>query len=121
MYPGEDGEFDTPDDFVSPGVLTIPRDELIIVELVSEDVIHSFAINALRLKQDIVPGLDVRIAFQATRTGEWEINCAELCGWGHYRMSARLRVLEASEFVNWVNETEAARGRLSEVSQAGRR
>lgn len=98
VYPGRDGRFDTRDDVVAPGVLTVPVDEVIVLELRSEDVIHSFAINALRLKQDIVPALNTRIWFEAAREGTWEINCTELCGWGHYRMAAQLQVVSRDEF-----------------------
>ncbi len=101
VYPGMDGEFDTRDDLVSPGVLILPQDEELVLELTSEDVIHSFCINALRLKQDIVPQLNPQIWFQVTRSGEWEINCTELCGWGHFRMAAMLRVVPRAEFDAW--------------------
>jgi cytochrome c oxidase subunit 2 len=101
IYPGQDGEFDTRDDIVSPGLLVLPQGVNIVLELTSEDVIHSFAINTLRLKQDVVPGLDSRIWFNITQTGDQEINCMELCGWGHYRMAATLRVVTPAEFAAW--------------------
>lgn len=101
IYPGGDQEFETADDIYSHGLLVLPEDEIIVLELVSEDVIHSFAVNALRLKQDIVPQLNPTIWFRVTETGEWEINCTELCGWGHYRMLATMRVVPRSEFEAW--------------------
>ncbi len=105
VYPGSDGEFDTIDDVVSSGVLVLPRDEMNVLELASEDVIHGFAINALRLKQDIVPGLASRVWFAVSGEGEWEIHCTELCGWGHYRMAAKLRVVSRVEYDQWLRST----------------
>lgn len=104
VYPGSDGMYDTADDIRSPGILRIPVNAEVVLELVSDDVIHSFAINALRLKQDVVPGLRSSVWFAATREGNWEINCTELCGWGHYRMFALLEVMPEEEFVEWLGE-----------------
>ncbi len=101
VYPGADGQFDTRDDIFSPGLLVLPEGTDIVLELVSEDVIHSFAVNALRLKQDIVPSLNSLIWFKVTRNGECEINCTELCGWGHYRMIATMRVVTNTDYAAW--------------------
>lgn len=101
VYPGTDGEFDTRDDIISSGLLVLPTDRDIVLELASEDVIHSFCINALRLKQDIVPGLNSLVWFKVLETGEWEINCMELCGWGHYRMSATMQCVSKADFESW--------------------
>jgi len=110
IYPGEDMEFDTTDDLISENLLVIPSQEEVLMELVSEDVIHSFAINVLRLKQDIVPGLAPRIWFEVNHPGDWEINCMELCGWGHFRMSAKLKVLTRTEYNDWFEQQYLARG-----------
>ena len=109
-YPGPDLRFDTPDDLISENLLVIPAGTEVVMDLVSEDVIHSFAINPLRLKQDIVPGLSPRIWFTVNEPGEWEVNCMELCGWGHYRMSARMRVLSGRDFVGWISNEYYRRG-----------
>ncbi len=109
-YPGKDQQFDTSDDIISENILVLPAGRQLVAELVSEDVIHSFAINALRLKQDIVPGLKPRIWFEITEPGQWEINCTELCGWGHFRMSARLRVLSEEDFDFWQQDQVFDRG-----------
>jgi cytochrome c oxidase subunit 2 len=73
-------------------------------------VIHSFFVPELRLKQDAVPGLNVDARFNATKLGEYEIVCAELCGLGHYRMHATLRVVSADDYSNWLlQQTGSAR------------
>ena len=101
---------DTRDDIISENLLVLPSDQEIVAELQSRDVIHSFSINKLRLKQDIVPGLAPRIWFKITQNGVWEINCMELCGWGHFRMSARLKTVPTNEFDAWLLDTVRQRG-----------
>ena len=108
LYPGADGEFDTSDDFVTPD-LVLPVDEELVLELTSEDVIHSFAVNALRLKQDVIPQLNPTIWFMVSQPGEWEIICTELCGWGHFRMVATMRVLDGGEYDAWQDACQRAR------------
>jgi cytochrome c oxidase subunit 2 len=49
--------------------------------------------------------MTTRIWFEATRTGHWEITCAELCGLGHYRMKGFVTVQTAEEFERWLAET----------------
>jgi len=110
IYPGLDGALDTRDDIISENLLVLPSDQEIVAELHSRDVIHSFSINKLRLKQDIVPGLAPRVWFKITENGDWEINCMELCGWGHFRMSARLKTVPSNEFDAWLIDTVRERG-----------
>ncbi len=97
------------DDVVSINNLYIPKDRPIICQLSSKDVIHSFWINVLRIKQDIVPGMVIPIWFTAKETGEYDISCAQLCGLGHYRMRGAAKILEPAEFEAWytsANEVE---------------
>ncbi len=54
----------------------------------SQDVLHSFFLPNLRVKQDVVPGMKQYVWFRANREGTFDIVCAELCGWGHYKMRA---------------------------------
>jgi cytochrome c oxidase subunit 2 len=51
---------------------------------------HAFFAPKLRVKQDAVPGLVIPIWFEIEKAGEYELVCAELCGWGHYKMKARI-------------------------------
>ena len=78
-----------------------------VVRLRSEDVIHSFFLPYLRVKQDAVPGMTTRTWFRAAETGEYQLACAELCGLGHYRMHARTRILPPGEFEQWHSERSA--------------
>ncbi len=98
-YPGPDGELYTADDFVrTDGKLYLPVDEEVLLKITSADVLHSFFLPNLRLKQDIVPGMDQSIWFKATEKGGYDIVCAELCGWGHYKMKGRVFFLSADEY-----------------------
>lgn len=95
------------DDVVVP-VMAVPVNREVELLLRSQDVTHSFFVRELRLKQDAVPGMVIRIHFTATQTGQFEIPCAELCGLGHYRMRSFLTVMSQEEFDKWLREQAAA-------------
>ncbi len=101
-YAGRDRTLGTDDDFTVRNQFHFPAGEPVIVHLESEDVIHSFFIPQLRVKQDAVPGMRIPIWFEATGTGEFQIACAELCGLGHYRMRASVTIHDAAGFEAWL-------------------
>lgn len=110
-YPGADGTLGTGDDFTRRNQLHVPANQVVRVQLQSEDVIHSFFLPHLRLKQDAVPGMTIPVWFEATEPGEYVIGCAELCGLGHYRMRGTLTVLGDGEWDTWYRtEMQAAAG-----------
>jgi cytochrome c oxidase subunit 2 len=96
------------DDFVS-SELVLPAGREIDLTLRAQDVIHGFSVPELRLKQNAVPGENIHIHFTAAKPGTYAILCTQLCGLGHYRMSANLRVLRPDEFRAWLNAKEEAR------------
>ena len=102
-YPGPDGELGTGDDFTARNRLDVPLDRPTNVKLHAEDVIHSFFIPLMRLKQDAVPGMETHEWFQPTRAGEFPIGCAELCGIGHTRMRGTLTVHTPEDYQTWMN------------------
>jgi cytochrome c oxidase subunit 2 len=106
-YAGADGQFGTSDDFVSRNLLHIPVDLPVVVYLEAEDVIHSFFLPDFRVKQDAVPGMMTPVWFQATRTGEFTLACAELCGLGHYTMDGRVVVDSEADFQSWLDSQQA--------------
>ncbi len=106
-YAGADGQFDTSDDFVSRNVLHIPVAQPVVVQLQAEDVIHSFFLPEFRVKQDAVPGMITPVWFEATRTGEFTLACAELCGLGHYTMGGTVIVHSQADFQDWLAEQQA--------------
>jgi cytochrome c oxidase subunit 2 len=103
-YPGPDGRLDTGDEFRVRNQLHIPVDRPVVIRLTAEDVIHSFFVPEFRVKQDAVPGMTINVWFQATRTGEFEIGCAELCGMGHYKMRARTFVHTPADLEAWMTQ-----------------
>jgi len=104
-YPGPDAMFGTEDDFTLENDLHVPVNSVVKVILKSQDVIHSFFVPVLRLKQDAVPGREIDVWFEATETGVFEIACAELCGFGHYTMRGLLYVHSREDYVDWVEKT----------------
>ena len=107
-YRGPDGLLGTGDDFTLRNQLHIPVNRPVELQLIAEDVIHSFFVPAFRVKQDAVPGMDIDVWFEATEVGEYEIACAELCGLGHYRMRARVIVHSAEDYQQWLSDRTAA-------------
>lgn len=80
------------DDFMLIGVLVVPVGRPTVVHLSSKDVIHSFTLATMRVKQDVTPGLPTTTWFTPVVTGSWELGCSQLCGLGHYRMRALFEV-----------------------------
>ena len=105
-YAGADGQFGTSDDFVSRNALHIPVDRPVVVFLEAEDVIHSFFLPDFRVKQDAVPGMTIPVWFQATRTGEFTLACAELCGLGHTTMDGTVFVHTEADFQTWLESQQ---------------
>ena len=120
-YAGPDGKFNTNDDITAP-VLNVPVDTNVTVLLRSQDVLHSFFLPHLRLKQDTVPGLTISQWFnvkpgnttdeeRARRKAlgkrsddfDFEIACAELCGIGHTKMRGVLKVHSKEGFWKWLD------------------
>jgi len=118
-YPGKDGVFGRTDpnliddsatnyigldetdpnakDDMNHTVIAIPEGRPVELILRSRDVIHNFWVPQLRFKQDLVPGMNIRVHFTANRTGKYELACAELCGQFHYRMKSFMLVLPTAE------------------------
>ncbi len=94
------------DDIVTP-VIAVPVNREVELLLRSKDVTHSFFVRELRLKQDAVPGMLIRIHFTATQVGQYEIACAELCGLGHHQMRSFLNVLSEADYQKWLAEQAA--------------
>src|SRR6476646_2496729 len=128
-YPGPDGKFgrtdiklvsadnpigldrrdpDAKDDITTINQLTLPVNRPILVHLSSKDVIHSFGLFEMRVKQDAVPGLDIPVWFVPNRIGDYEISCSQLCGLGHYRMRGFLNIKSAADFQAFL--TDEAKG-----------
>lgn len=88
--------------------LFVPKDTAVIVNLNAVDVLHSFYIPAFRIKEDMIPGKpDNRTWFQASKTGTFNVFCAEYCGLQHALMYSEVIVMEPEEFWEWYEDTTA--------------
>jgi len=92
------------DDITTQNILAVPVNRPVRIILRTKDVTHSFFVPHLRVKQDAVPGLAIPIHFTATKTGEYEVACAELCGMQHYKMRSRLLIMQEQEYQNWLKQ-----------------
>jgi cytochrome c oxidase subunit 2 len=128
-YPGADAEFGRIDpSLIAPaegnplGILPSDKrgaDDIVASELVlpvnrevdltirAQDVVHGFFIPAMRLKQNAVPGLLLHVHFTPIATGVYPILCSQVCGLGHARMQARLRVVSRIDFEKWLEAKSA--------------
>ncbi len=132
QYPGADGRFgrtrinlvaaenplgldrsdpDAKDDIATTNQLTLPVDRPVLVHLSSQDVIHSFGLYEMRVKQDAVPGMDIPVWFIPNRIGDYEIACSQLCGLGHYRMRGFLNIKSDADYRNFLAEEAKALAR----------
>jgi cytochrome c oxidase subunit II len=94
------------DDLVS-GSLRIPVGKPVKLLLHSRDVIHNFFVRELRVKQDMVPGMEIPLHFQADQIGIYEVPCSELCGLGHFQMRTTMQVMSEADFEKWKQEQQA--------------
>ncbi len=105
QYAGKDGELDTSDDIHTVNELHLPVEEEIVLQIESQDVLHSFFLPNFRIKQDVVPGMKQFVWFKAVKSGKYDIVCAELCGWGHYKMRGRIVVEPEEKFNQYLRDT----------------
>ena len=84
--------------------MTVPAGQVIRLLMTSKDVIHSFYVPQLRLRQDVIPGREIAAWFEATQPGKYEIACSQLCGNSHFAMKGILRVLSPEDYQQWVNQ-----------------
>ena len=140
-YPGADGKFGSnnidlvdeesnpigldrsspygADDIVSINQMHLPINKQVMIHLSSKDVIHSFAIPEMKIKQDAVPGMIIPFFFTPTMTSDeflgklkgskregmgYEIACAQLCGNSHYRMKGYVTIETEAEYLTWLTE-----------------
>ena len=103
-YAGPDGKLDSDDDVQMDGDLYVPVNKVVRLVLQGTDVIHSYFVPVMRLKQDVLPGREIIAWFEATKTGKFEVPCAELCGPGHSGMKGWLHVLSEEDYQKWAEE-----------------
>ena len=128
VYPGPDGRFgrrdaslitttnaigldrsdpNGTDDIHTINQLNLPVDTPVIAYLSTMDVIHSFGITSMRVKQDAIPGMEIPVWWEPTLAGDYEINCSQLCGLGHYRMRGFLTIMNQADYESFLAEEGA--------------
>jgi cytochrome c oxidase subunit 2 len=93
---------DAKDDITDINNLNLPVDRPVLVHLSSKDVIHSFGLVEMRVKQDVIPGMDIPVWFIPNKIGEYEIACSQLCGLGHFRMRGFVHVRSEADYTSWM-------------------
>jgi cytochrome c oxidase subunit 2 len=112
-YAGQDEILHTPDDLFTVNDLHLPVDETATLSVTSMDVLHDFFVPNLRVKQDVVPGMKQYVWFTPLKTGVYDIVCAELCGWGHYKMKGRMVVESRQKYEQWLAELDIEQNQSS--------
>jgi cytochrome c oxidase subunit 2 len=102
VHPGPDGQLDTADDIKTVDELHVKVGTLYHAKLEARDVLHSFSVPVFRLKQDVIPGRVITVWFQATMTGSFDIQCAEICGIGHALMPGRIVIETPEQHTAWM-------------------
>lgn len=110
-----------PDDLYTVNDLHVPLGKMVAIRLVSEDVLHSFFVPHLRIKQDAVPGMAIPVWFETLKGGTYELVCAELCGWGHYKMRGQVTAESPEEFAAYLarlSQQQSSDGASEQVAKA---
>ncbi len=102
VHPGPDNVIDTADDITTVNELHVATNTLYHYKLEARDVLHNFSVPVFRLKQDAIPGRVITGWFEPTITGEFDIQCAEICGIGHALMPARIFIESSEQHAAWV-------------------
>ncbi len=108
QHPGADNALDTADDIFTVDELHVEVDQTYHFRLESRDVLHSFSVPVFRIKQDAIPGRSIMGWFEPTLTGEYDIQCAEICGIGHGVMAARIHIEDAQQHADWIRSASVA-------------
>lgn len=124
-YPGADGRFgrtdrslvdpdnaigldrDDPagrDDITTINQMNLPIGKPVLVFLSSKDVVHSFGLPQMRVKQDAIPGIVQPVWFTPTKLGMWDIACSQLCGLGHAQMRGIYEIMTPEGYQAWLEE-----------------
>lgn len=102
VQPGPDGQLDTADDIKTVDDLHVEVGKTYHYQLEARDVLHDFSVPVFRLKQDAIPGRVITGWWKATKTGAYDIQCAEICGIGHGLMAGRIHIESPEEHAAWM-------------------
>jgi len=111
--------FDYPNGANGVNELVVPVNQPVKLLLSSTDVIHSFFVPEFRVKMDALPNRYTIAWFEATKTGDYHIFCTEYCGKGHSEMLGNVKVLDESEYENWLVESKVDIPKGMSLEEAG--
>ena len=97
---------DNKDNITTMNQIYLPINKTVLITLTSKDIIHSFGVPSMRVKQDIIPGMTTHVWFTPNKLGQFEIACSQLCGPGHYRMRGIINVLSQPDFDQWIQQNK---------------
>ena len=107
QYPGRDGQLDTADDRLAKRDLHLPHRANVRIELESRDYIYGFRIPAFEVNEMAIPELDLAAPFEAGRTGTFDLQGDQMCGFQHSSLIGRVVVHDRSSYGEWLREVEA--------------
>lgn len=108
VHPGPDGDIETEEDnIITVDELHVQKGLKYKFQLSSKDVLHNFSVPVFRLKQDAVPGRTIEGWFEPTKTGTFDIQCAEMCGTAHGIMNAFLHIEDKDVHEHWMAKQKA--------------
>ena len=100
--------FTYPETGIVSGELHVPVDRPVKLNMSAGDVLHAFWLPELRIKQDVIPGRESLLTFTPTKTGQYPVICAELCGAYHGGMKTTLTVHSAEDYQQWIQDNTFA-------------
>jgi cytochrome c oxidase subunit 2 len=109
-------KFEYPDYGVTSTTLNLPVNKQVLLQMKSEDVIHSFWVPEFRVKQDVLPGRFTELRITPSKEGQYKVRCAELCGTSHALMEDPVVVMAEGDFKNWITDQQ----KLASASPADR-
>lgn len=101
-------QFEYPDYGIKSYALEVPVNRRILFNIRSGDVVHSFWVQEWGPKQDAVPGMTTQLRITPTKTGDFLVQCSQLCGFGHSNMTAPVHVVASDDFDKWIQEQKTS-------------
>jgi cytochrome c oxidase subunit 2 len=99
-------KFEYPDYKVTSTALNLPVNKQVLLQMQSQDVIHSFWVPEFRVKQDLLPGRVTELRVTPVEAGSYKVRCAELCGTSHALMESPVVVMKEADFTAWMTEQQ---------------
>lgn len=86
--------------------MVVPVNTPIKLIMTSKDVLHSFYVPSMRIKQDVIPGTYTALWFNSEKLGDFQVFCTEYCGTSHSGMLAKIKVVSQADYEKWIQENE---------------